>query len=378
MKIVLAAPYIVNSRTTLEIIFSGLGEAYKKSGYHVCGLALDNLDGRSGMVIKKDWGDFHLVNCAGKTMPGAAIALFFQAFRLLDKEDLVHLHLENWSLCVLSLWLACKAKKVSIGVTFDGLYSLSGAPSQMELTGLKYIALSASWVTTISNFMTTCLSHAIPALSKRLRLVSSGLPAVQTDAIKKDASDSGRPFVLCIARLTKYKGIDLLLMAWHDICRDISGIDLVLGGPDASSGYFQKLASLLGISERVKFLGYVERNDYWTLMRSCLIFCLPSRIEPFGHAALEALACGKPVLTTRCGGVEDFITDGVNGILTTPGDVVSLGQKLSCLIQYPELRARISAEALKTASGFSWDKSAAAYLALWHQDNAQARSFPPQ
>jgi len=202
-----------------------------------------------------------------------------------------------------------------------------------------------------------------PSLESRLSVVPNGFDPRALE-LASNPPVPPRAFVLCVARLRAYKGIDVLLMAWKDCCGDFPGVDLVLCGAAKDDAY-PRLAGLLGLSSRVRFTGRLERGDVWALMKSCRLLVLPSRYESFGMAAIEAMACGKPVIATSCGGPEDFIQNGVSGLLVSPKDAAALASALRRLLSDEGLRGRLGRNALAAAASYRWDDAAAAYLKLF-------------
>jgi len=116
------------------------------------------------------------------------------------------------------------------------------------------------------------------------------------------------------------KGTDVLLKALAKVSPDVT---LHVVGDSPELGFFQQLAVDLGVSERVRYLGAVTREQIPEHYQACDAFVLPSRGETFGIAFIEALAFGKPLLATRCGGPEDIVHAG-NGLLVPLNSVDDL------------------------------------------------------
>jgi len=131
---------------------------------------------------------------------------------------------------------------------------------------------------------------------------------------------------LSVSSLTPAKGVDDLLAAF---ARLGPGIDarLRVGGAGSHAAEFRALAERLGLGARVTWLGALGREAVRDEMRACDAFVLASRHESFGVVFAEAIACGKPVLGTRCGGPEDIVDDA-NGELVPVGDVPALAAAL--------------------------------------------------
>jgi glycosyltransferase involved in cell wall biosynthesis len=139
----------------------------------------------------------------------------------------------------------------------------------------------------------------------------------------------GRPSLLAVGRLTAQKGFDLLLPAFAQLIATApeareAHLTIVGNGPD--DGALRRQCQDLGLAGRVTFRGFLE-NPY-PLMRAADLYVLSSRYEGFPNVALEALACGTPVVAAACPGVSGLVLPGVNGWLAPPGDVAGLSAAL--------------------------------------------------
>jgi len=129
---------------------------------------------------------------------------------------------------------------------------------------------------------------------------------------------------------TEQKGIDILLKAIAAI-KVSSKIQFWIAGDGPERDHLHNLAKQMNISKIIKWLGPVSRADAPALFRRCHAFILPSRHETFGVVYAEAIASGKPVIATRCGGPE-FIVNQENGILVDVEDVSSLADAIKYMI----------------------------------------------
>lgn len=133
---------------------------------------------------------------------------------------------------------------------------------------------------------------------------------------------------LSIAFLTPKKGLDILLRSFSKAFRRRKDIILEIGGDGPQRVALEKLAAELGISEQVRFLGMLSREEVRAAMWRANAFVLASYIETFGVVLIEALSTGLPIVATRCGGPEEFIIPEV-GILTEAGNVDGLAEALN-------------------------------------------------
>ncbi len=144
-------------------------------------------------------------------------------------------------------------------------------------------------------------------------------------------SQSKRLLVVSLLDPSHKKGVPYLLHALSQLRqqRDDWHLDIVGDGP-ARAGYEHQAAGL-GLADKITFHGLKPREEVAEFMRRADLFVLPSLFETFSAVTAEALATGTPVLATRCGGPEEFITDEV-GVLVPPGDVDALRNGLHFML----------------------------------------------
>ena len=145
--------------------------------------------------------------------------------------------------------------------------------------------------------------------------------------------------VLFVGRLYHRKGLETLLESVPPVLKEFGNVKFVISG----TGFKQKeeslknLAKQLGIEDKVKFLGYVPDDKLPLLYSASDIFVLPAIYENFPFAILEAQSTALPVISTKVGGIPEFLVDTENGFLMDPGDTKQLAQKVLTLLQNPEL-----------------------------------------
>jgi N-acetyl-alpha-D-glucosaminyl L-malate synthase BshA len=121
----------------------------------------------------------------------------------------------------------------------------------------------------------------------------------------------------------------------------------------------------LGVAADVRFLGRLD--SIASLLQSTDLFLLPSQTESFGLAALEAMACGSPVVASRAGGLPEVVDDGVNGILEPVGSVEAMGRRAVELLRDPERHAAMRQAAIAKAATYSADHIVPMYEALYQE-----------
>jgi len=179
--------------------------------------------------------------------------------------------------------------------------------------------------------------------------------------------------VLTLASLVWRKGVDLLLDASARAARPL--VLLVAGeGPERAA--LERRAAELGLGERVRFLG--ARDDKAELLAAADVFALASRAEGLGVAALEAMACARPVVCTRVGGLAEAVIDGRTGLVVAPEDAEALAEALRRLHDDRALAARLGAEGpRRVAEGFRAEQMVAAYETLYAEVLEEPRRERP-
>jgi glycosyltransferase involved in cell wall biosynthesis len=173
-----------------------------------------------------------------------------------------------------------------------------------------------------------------PALAKQLLDFEPGLQIeiigeslrtdffVPADGVDK-ATGSGKSFFVA-ARLAEQKGLDHLVRAVHLLVQEgLNSFELVIGGDGPDRQKLEQLAQNLGVSGYCRFLGGLNREQVRERMQKCDVFVLSSLHETFGVVVGEAMACGKPVISTRCGGPEFFVNEQ-NGVLVDVANAQAL------------------------------------------------------
>ncbi len=139
-----------------------------------------------------------------------------------------------------------------------------------------------------------------------------------TDALPKFNLDK-RDFILSVGRLEdKHKGFSILISALELLTKRGYDLDLAIVGEGPDREMLRMHSLKLGIKDRVHLLGSVSNSELTSLYEKCVLFVLPSVIEPFGLVLLEAMSFGKPIVATRVGGIPEVIENGENGLLVEP------------------------------------------------------------
>jgi len=168
------------------------------------------------------------------------------------------------------------------------------------------------------------------------------------------------PLLLYVGRLAPIKGLETLVEAVARLHgKGVPAQLLVVGGdadepPDGHEARLRQRVRALDLDDAVRFLGPQSQDLLQRYYVAADVTVLPSHYESFGMVALEAMACGSPVVASRVGGLTTTVRDGVTGFLVREGDVVDLADRLGELLEDGDVRARLGAEGVRWAARHRW------------------------
>jgi glycosyltransferase involved in cell wall biosynthesis len=176
------------------------------------------------------------------------------------------------------------------------------------------------------------------------------------------------PVALALGRVEHKKGFDLLLRAFTRVLSEKAippTTRLVVGGDGSALDGLRSLATELGVADRVVLPGRLGREEVAAAVARADVFVVPSRVEAFGIVALEAWRGGCPLVMTSHGGAQDFVTDGIDGLVIDPEDVEALGGAIASLLADPDLARHLAEAASRRVRDFTWDRVAGQYEDLY-------------
>jgi alpha-maltose-1-phosphate synthase len=239
-----------------------------------------------------------------------------------------------------------------------GGYALS---SWCERTAIE----SADAVIAVSAGMQTDILAAYPAVRpERVHVIRNGIDPVQyspdpgTDVLDRYGIDPARPSVVFVGRVTRQKGLPVLLRAAE---RLDPAAQLVLCAGQADTPELE--AEVSGLVTHLQatrpgviwIAGMLAKTDVIQILSHATVFACPSLYEPLGIVNLEAMACGTAVVGSAVGGIPEVVADGQTGLLVPPGDPAALALALNRLVRDPTRAATMGHAGRKRAfAEFSW------------------------
>jgi D-inositol-3-phosphate glycosyltransferase len=185
-----------------------------------------------------------------------------------------------------------------------------------------------------------------------------------------------------VGRIQPHKGPEVLIRATSELVKHSpllrhKLIVNVMGGASGANteevDRLKELATWLGIDDVVRFSPPVPRADLAQWYRAADLVVVPSYSESFGLVALEAQACGTPVVATAVGGLRTAVADGISGVLVDGHDPKAWSSVIARLLQEPQRRVLLSMGAIEHASHFGWDATARGTLDIYDQVITESR-----
>jgi glycosyltransferase involved in cell wall biosynthesis len=198
----------------------------------------------------------------------------------------------------------------------------------------------------------------------RVEVIHNGIDVDRFVPVPGPSAGSSGCVIAAACRLVPGKGLPELIQAFAQLAADEPTAVLRIAGDGPERPQLEALVQTLRLEGRVELLGVVgDMPEFWG---GCDIAVTPSTLpESFGLTAIEGMACSKPVIATRHGGLLEVVEDGVTGRLVTPGSVDELAAALRAYIGDPELRARHgSAGRTRCEAAFGAEHCAAQYSRL--------------
>jgi glycosyltransferase involved in cell wall biosynthesis len=168
--------------------------------------------------------------------------------------------------------------------------------------------------------------------------------------------DRRAPVVVFLGRLRRYKGAQWLLRAFPSVLKEVPDAALHIVGDGPYRPVLERLASSLGLSGHVSFLGALAHPGKVAALNAAQIAAVPSPKEGWGLTVIEANACGAPVVASRSPGLVESVRDGETGLLVPHADPQALAGAIVRLLRDRDLRLRMARAGLDWAHSFDWER----------------------
>lgn len=253
-------------------------------------------------------------------------------------------------------------------------------PQLVERATLSYPALvrralgRGAWVHTPSEFVAREVIEVFGASPERVRAVHHGIvapPRPDDGRAQALLPEWVKEYVVAVGTVEPRKDLPTLVRAFGLVAPARPGLALVIAGREAwGRAELDQAVAVSPARDRVVRLGWVDDADRDALVAGARALAYPSRYEGFGFPPLEAMAAGTPVVTTRCGALQEVLGDAA--LFVDVGDVDALAEALERLVDDDSAHAQFVERGLRRAGLYSWDACAAGLDRLYH-DAAAAR-----
>ncbi|PFG20472.1 hypothetical protein ATL40_2072 [Serinibacter salmoneus] len=226
---------------------------------------------------------------------------------------------------------------------------------RLARTALASQLLLADRVVVNSEAAARALTEVLPGLDSRLQRIYNGVPGpgshtresrdLTRGGARSAHGDPGAARIALLGRLSPRKGTDVALEAVAALRSSGRRVHLDLYG-EVFEGYewfeeqLRRRAAQPDLAGAVSFHGYVR--PIWSALSASALVIVPSRTEPFGNVAVEAMLAGRPVIASRVQGLAEIVRDGVTGLQVTPGDPGDLAHAIARALEDPAFAARLA------------------------------------
>lgn len=271
--------------------------------------------------------------------------------------DIVHLHsVFLWPTMMAARW--ARSKKIPYVLTPRGMLVASLINRKSRWLKLVWIALFER--TTIAEAAVVHLTSDVELAEfndmkfpvRRIEVIPNAVEPPATLDISAERHDKANPYILFIGRINWKKGLDRLIPAVTLVPR----VRLYIVGNDEESykPFLESLAKKCGVADRVQFLGEVDGDEKWSLIRAAALLALTSYNENFGIVVLEAMAAGCPVLVTPEVGLAAEVSATGAGVVVA-GEPKDIADAIVALLDQPDLRRSMGERGRSVAaSKYSW------------------------
>lgn len=297
----------------------------------------------------------------------AMIEESIRLIRKLGKIDIIHAH----------DWLTAYAAKVlkwsykipticTMHATEKGRNNGIRTEMQRYISSAEWMLNYEAWkVVVCSTYMKNEILNTFSIPEDKVWIIPNGVNLKEFDfefdwlTYRRKFAEDDEKIVFFIGRHVFEKGIQLLIDASYNIIQGYNKVKFVIAGKGPMTEELKSKVRNMGLADKFIFAGYMNNDGRDKLYKVSNVVVLPSLYEPFGIAAIEAMACGCPVVVADTGGFSEIVEHKYNGMKMINGDVNSLKDNVLKLLNDEELCKYLKENAFKTVSeNYTWSKVA--------------------
>jgi D-inositol-3-phosphate glycosyltransferase len=355
-----------------------------KKGYHIDIFTQHNAGNHESVIPLYD--NVRLIRLSGGTHQNIPKSSLYEVLPKLLNElesfrikeniayDIIHSHYWLSGVLGLKLQSSWDANHLITYHTIGAVKNLTCSTedaSELRLVNEKKLAKQCDRIIVPTQKDKEYLIQYYDAPCDNIRIVPCG---VNLDRFKPQDKISARqqltlpidgPIVLYVGRFTPIKGLDRLFKSFSSITRPSGAILLMVGGDgkrSLMSQHLKKKAKAFHIQDRLTFAGRVDQKILPQYYSAADVLVVPSYYESFGLVALEALACGTPVVTTSVGAMGKIVKDGVTGYVVTDSDPCHFAGVIEAVLIKQKQNGLSPSKIRASVSEFTWARSASLLL----------------
>jgi glycosyltransferase involved in cell wall biosynthesis len=269
-------------------------------------------------------------------------ATYFAA--LFERHGITHFHVHFANRAAHTALFVREITGIPFSITAHGQDFMSDL-GQDEL--LREICMTAEFVAAETDYSRDLLRGRCPEAAHKIHRVYNGLDLANLPSPTREERIPGPVTILSVGRLVPFKGFEILLEACAEL--DLRNFDFrcqIIGDGPLREKLEGMIASLK-LHRRVELCGSRSQEEVYARLRSCDIFALASVVDAesasdvFPTVIMEAMACARPVVSTRLAGIPESVVDGLTGLLVPPNDWQEFADALDKLVRDPALRQRM-------------------------------------
>jgi glycosyltransferase involved in cell wall biosynthesis len=253
-------------------------------------------------------------------------------------------------------------------------FSFSSKKQELLWGAKVRLALAqADTILTVSQFSKRSIAEWFHVPEERIAVM---LEAASPQFRQRNFEPPPRPFALYVGGISPNKNLAMLIQAFARSGARRQGAQLLLVGDYLSDGFkgnydeLQVLVAELEVASQVVFTGFVPDEELCRLYNTCTVFVMPSLDEGFGLPAIEAMACGRPVIVSSGNSLEEVVGDA--GLIVDPHDCEALAAAIDQVFSGEDLRHSLGERAIRRAGEFSWETAARQLLTIFEETRERA------